>query len=121
MAEDRANPTNGPGDGLAFEISVEQLAELKSTHPLVCLLDVREPWELDLCRFDGSLDIPLDELADRLGEVPDNAPVVVICHHGQRSAYATHWLRSAGRQQAVNLGGGIDAWARRIDVAMRIY
>ncbi len=121
MTEDRARPTTGQGDGPPFEISVEQLAELKSADRPLCLLDVREPWELDHCRFDGSLDIPLDDLADRLDEVPDNAPVVVICHHGQRSANATHWLRAAGRRQAVNLAGGIDAWARRIDVAMAIY
>ncbi len=102
-------------------MTVDELAariEARETH---CLLDVREPWELDLCRFDGSLDIPMDELAARIDEIPADLPVIVVCHHGQRSAYATQWLRGTGRPLAVNLRGGIDAWARRIDETMPIY
>lgn len=110
-----------PEDRVPFEISVETLASIRGEGRAHYLLDVREPWELDLCRFDGSLDIPLDELPGRLDEVPDDGPIVVVCHHGQRSAHATHWLRGEGRGQAVNLAGGIDAWARRIDEAMPIY
>jgi len=121
MVESHAVPSIGQSESLPFEVSVETFADLRAGGRRFCLLDVREPWELDLCRFDGSLDIPLDELPERLDEVPADAPVIVVCHHGQRSAYATHWLRGAGRGQAVNLAGGIDAWARRIDAAMPIY
>lgn len=119
-----ANPETPPivhRDSQPFEISVETLASMKAEGQPYYLLDVREPWELDLCRFDGSVDIPLDELPERLAEVPEDAPVIVICHHGQRSAHATQWLRGAGRELAINLAGGVDAWARRIDEAMQIY
>jgi rhodanese-related sulfurtransferase len=119
MAASSEQPVGGAD--LPFEISVETLAAMRNEGTPHHLLDVREPWELDLCRIDGSLAIPLDELRDRLAEVPGDAPVIVVCHHGQRSAHATHWLRGAGRAQAVNLAGGIDAWARRIDAAVRIY
>ena len=121
MVENRAGLLTDHNETPPFEVSVEDLADLKAGGRRFYLLDVREPWEIDLCRFDGSLDIPLDELPERLDEVPTDAPIIVVCHHGQRSAYATHWLRGAGRGQAVNLAGGIDAWARRIDAAMPIY
>ena len=121
MAGSDSARRTGKDDRQPFEITVEDLAALKTSGRRYHLLDVREPWELDLCRFEGSLDIPLDELSGRLDEIPQDAPIVVICHHGQRSAYATHWLRQAGREKAVNLAGGIDAWARRIDATVPIY
>ena len=48
-------------------------------------------------------------------------PLVVLCHHGQRSGHVTAWLRRLGYDNAVNLEGGIDAWARVIDPAMPTY
>lgn len=117
MSRDRAVLQSEP----PFEISVDQLSALMTAGDRHRLLDVREPWELDLCSFEGSLNIPLDELSARINEIPEDQPVIVVCHHGQRSAYATQWLRGAGRPQAINLSGGIDAWARRIDETMPIY
>lgn len=121
MAGPQAASPSTRGASEPFEISVETLAEMRARGSALCLLDVREPWELDLCRFEGSLDIPLDELPGRLAEIPADRTIVVVCHHGQRSAYATQWLRGAGRDQAINLAGGVDAWARRIDATMPIY
>ena len=108
-------------DRFPFEMTVDELSGRRKAREAHCLLDVREPWELDLCRFEGSLDIPLDELAGRVDEIPVDLPVIVVCHHGQRSANATQWLRANGRPAAINLRGGIDAWARRIDETMPIY
>lgn len=104
-----------------FEMTVEAVAALRSEPGDYRLLDVREPWELAICRIDGSLDIPLDELPARLAEVPADGPLIVLCHHGQRSAHATLWLRRQGRRCAVNMKGGIDAWARRVDRSMALY
>ncbi len=75
MTEDHAAAPAARGEGLRFEISVEDHADLKARSDPIHLLDVREPWEIDLCRIDGSLDIPLDELAGRADEIPLDAQV----------------------------------------------
>ena len=69
------------------------------------LLDVREPWEFDLARIDGSELIPMSELGERITEL------VVICHHGNRSSYVTQILQGAGFEKVSNLEGGLDAYS----------
>ena len=49
------------------------------------LLDVREPWEYELCHLTGSLLMPMQAVRARLTELDADADVVVICHHGVRS------------------------------------
>lgn len=72
-------------------------------------LDVRETVEFDSGHAPGALHIPLDELEARLGEIPDG-PLVVGCRSGRRSADAVELLARLGRE-AVNLTGGLQAWA----------
>jgi adenylyltransferase/sulfurtransferase len=83
------------------------------------LLDVREPWEVELVSLPGAVHIPLGELEERLGELPPGA-VTVYCHHGIRSAQARDLLLAHGFD-ASHLEGGIDAWARDRDPAMARY
>jgi rhodanese-related sulfurtransferase len=104
-----------------FEIDAVGLDRLQRGDAPPAILDVREPWELTLCRFEGSLDIPLATLPGRIDELPRDRMVVVVCHHGMRSLRAVSWLRAQGMDNAVNLSGGIDGWAREIDTAMRTY
>jgi rhodanese-related sulfurtransferase len=75
------------------------------------LLDVREPWEFELARIEGSKLIPLSDLPDRFTELDPAAETVVICHHGSRSAYVTRALGQAGFRKVLNLEGGLDAYA----------
>jgi rhodanese-related sulfurtransferase len=75
------------------------------------LLDVREPWEFELARIEGSRLIPLSELPKRFTELDPAAETVVICHYGSRSAYATRALGHVGFQKVLNLEGGLDAYA----------
>ncbi len=84
------------------------------------LLDVRQPEEHETARISGAVLIPLAELPGRLGELPMNLPLVVMCHHGMRSAHAVHHLREAG-YEALNLAGGIDSWSREIDPKIPLY
>jgi rhodanese-related sulfurtransferase len=72
------------------------------------LLDVRTEDEWVGGRIAGSVHIPMDELMQRLDEVDDQ--VVCVCAVGARSARVAQFLNSQGRE-AVNLDGGIDAWA----------
>jgi rhodanese-related sulfurtransferase len=85
------------------------------------LVDVREPWELALCRIEGSLSIPLGELPRRVGELPEGRPLVMVCHTGRRSQHAATLLAAAGRPEVHNLAGGVEAWALEIDPAMKRY
>jgi len=106
------------GPALPFEMTVSELAARRGE---VAVLDVREPWELEICRIADSIAIPLGSLPERSGELPLERTLVVVCHHGARSARAVQYLRSRGIANAVNLAGGIDAWAREIEPAMRTY
>ncbi|MDR3517775.1 MAG: rhodanese-like domain-containing protein [Azospirillaceae bacterium] len=104
-----------------FEVDPTIVAARRDAGETLVILDVREPWEREICRIDGSLDIPLQSLPGRVAEVPTDRSVIVICHHGGRSAQATMWLRQQGISRAVNLAGGIDAWARQVDPALKVY
>ncbi|KRC59033.1 sulfurtransferase [Agromyces sp. Root81] len=73
------------------------------------ILDVREPGELAQARIEGTLDIPLGELVERVAEVPSDTTVYVLCHAGGRSAQAAQYLESRGID-AINIDGGIVAW-----------
>lgn len=74
------------------------------------LLDVREPEELEDGAIAGSVNIPMRDVGRRLGELPDDRDIVVICHLGERSAYITKQLNAIGYDRAVNLAGGMEAW-----------
>lgn len=98
----------------------ELAAHLDAGHTPV-LLDVREPWEWNVCRLPGTVLIPLRELPDRLAELDSAAETVVICHHGVRSYHAARYLETAGFGNVVNLAGGVAAWADEVDPAMPRY
>ena len=103
------------------EISVAGLKALRDAGEDHVLLDVREPFELEIARIAGSLDIPMGEIPARLDEVPRDREVVVMCHGGKRSASVTRLLEASGYTRAINLEGGIDAWSREIDPAVPTY
>jgi rhodanese-related sulfurtransferase len=108
-------------DSLPPELTVANLADLRRRNQRVTIVDVREGWEREICRISGSLHMPLDHLAREARMLPKDEPLVVLCHHGMRSQQATGWLRRNGYDNAVNLSGGIDAWARHVDPSMRRY
>ena len=75
------------------------------------LLDVREPWEFELARIEGSVLIPMSQLEGRFTELDPDAETVVICHHGNRSSYVAMALQGAGFESVLNLEGGLDAYS----------
>lgn len=102
------------------EIEVEEYAALRASTPHV-VLDVREAWEFERCHLPDSRHIPLGELGLRVAELDRTQLLVVVCHHGLRSRAAQAWLLSQGYTRVVNLAGGIDAWARRVEPSMALY
>ena len=85
------------------------------------LLDVREPWEVQICALPGSKHVPMGEVARRAAELDPDAPVVAICHHGARSLQVALFLEKAGYKKVINLQGGLDAWSRTVDPSLPVY
>jgi adenylyltransferase/sulfurtransferase len=85
------------------------------------LVDVRNQNELDICKFDNAVHIPLHLLAVRYRELPQDAEIILTCHHGGRSMQAAQFLVNQGYRNVSNLVGGIDAWAAQIDSNMARY
>ena len=85
------------------------------------LLDVREPWENNLAKIDGSHLIPLGTLPQSLANLDRNAEIVAYCHHGMRSADAAGFLLQQGFTSVKNLVGGIDAWSVQVDSTVLRY
>lgn len=88
-------------------------------HPVI--LDVREPWEREVCALPGSAHIPMRQVPERLAELDREAELVVVCHHGIRSQQVANYLDRQGFGRVYNLRGGLDAWAREIDPGMATY
>jgi len=97
-----------------------ELHALLATNDKPLLLDVREPWEIEICSIPGSLTIPMREIPGRLAELPAGRTIAVICHHGMRSAMVVRYLVENGLD-AVNVSGGVEGWACEVDPAMPRY
>jgi sulfur-carrier protein adenylyltransferase/sulfurtransferase len=85
------------------------------------LIDVREPFEYDICRIDQARLIPLSELPARLSELDSADEIVLHCKSGSRSAKALRILQEAGFKKVVNLEGGITAWSDQVDPTVPKY
>jgi len=104
-----------------LEISPRDVKQcLDSCHQFL-LVDVREPWEHDLCRIDGARLVPLGTLPSNLALFEQADDIVVYCHHGRRSLDAVAWLRAQGVDGAHSLAGGIERWSTEIDPAVPRY
>lgn len=105
------------------QLTVQQLQEKLQAEPesRPRLLDVREPWEFQLARIDGSELIPMQQIPHSVDALDRSHPTVVICHHGTRSLQVVAFLERQGFENLHNLQGGVDAWARHVDPRVPIY
>lgn len=103
------------------QLSVRELkARLDNgTRPII--LDVREPWECQVCALPGSTHIPMRDIPARAAELGPESEIVVLCHHGIRSQHVATYLARLGFAHLYNLAGGIDAWAKDVDPDMAKY
>ena len=74
------------------------------------LLDVRELDEFTDVRAPGAALLPTSTFTSRVGELPADRALLVVCRTGARSAAVTSFLLRAGRQDVVNVAGGMEAW-----------
>lgn len=103
------------------EISVEELQRWREAGKAFVLLDVREPDEVAIVRIPDSTWIPMREIPQRIGELDPSVPIAVICHVGARSERVAAFLAARGFAEAVNVDGGIDAYAERIEPTLARY
>jgi rhodanese-related sulfurtransferase len=102
------------------EITPAEFLARKERGENLTLLDVREAWELGIVSVPGILHIPMNEVPDRLGELDQSVETVVLCRSGRRSLEIARLLQQQGFR-AVNLAGGILAWAKDVDPSLPTY
>ncbi len=105
----------------ALTIDVHQLSERLAMQPPVCLLDVREKDEWEICCIDGAALLPMSEIDQRFRDLDSERETVVYCHHGIRSLRVAQFLVANGFKRVVSLAGGIDAWSAEIDPSVLRY
>lgn len=99
-------------------IHAEDLKQRLDAREDIFVLDVRDPHEYHAGNIGGYL-IPLNDLPKRIGELDPNREMVVHCRSGVRSAKAVEFLRAQGFRNAMNLVGGILAWAEKVDPRLK--
>ena len=85
------------------------------------IIDVREPYELEICRVGDAQHIPMRQIPEQLDALPKDKHLMILCHAGGRSRRVTEFLRSRGYNNVSNIAGGIDAWAETIEPGMQRY
>jgi len=103
------------------EISASETAIFRDNNKDCVLLDVREDSELAICRIEGALHIPMGQIPERYEALPKDAPLIVFCHHGMRSLNVVQFLEAKGYDNAINMSGGIHAWANEVEPQMARY
>ena len=103
------------------DISVQELKMRLDRGETPQVIDVREPFEFEICRIPGSVLIPLAQLPVRLAEIDRDREVILQCKVGVRSARAAAFLRAQGFANARNLTGGILAWLDQVDPTQPKY
>ena len=92
---------------------------LENSQPL--LIDVREPWEFEICHLADSINIPMAQIPHYLETISEAQECVMICHHGVRSLHVIRYLQQYKMGHLINLEGGVDTWAREVDLNMPLY
>ena len=103
------------------ELSPAEFAAQRAAGGDAVLLDVREAWELEIARLEGSVHLPMAEVAERWSELDPGRAVVVLCRSGVRSLAVARFLEARGFGSVANLSGGILAWAQDLDPGLRTY
>lgn len=99
----------------------ELQAYLQATDTRPILVDVREPWEYEICALPDTRLVPMRQVPAWAQQQDPGQEYVIICHHGIRSRQVAHYLERLGFERVINLRGGVEAWAREVDPHMNTY
>jgi len=118
---DQTRPSMPNSEDPPLEVDVRQARAWLGSKNAPYVLDVREPFEVALCRLPESAAIPLGQLPEQLAALPRDRAILIYCHHGGRSLQAARQLRAKGFPRASSLRGGINEWAETFDPKMPRY
>ncbi len=111
-----------PDADYPLEITVSEASQLRASAPdRVVIVDVRESFEIDICKVEGAQHVPMRQIPEHLETLPKDKHLLILCHAGGRSRRVTEFLRARGFEAVSNIAGGIDAWAEQIEPGMRRY
>lgn len=102
-------------------IGAQELATLLEAAEKCLLIDVREPWEIDFCKIEGSVILSQSNIQEVFKTAESHEHVVVICHHGLRAFNTTVYMHENNVSHARCLKGGIDAYSVEIDNSIPRY
>jgi rhodanese-related sulfurtransferase len=102
-------------------ISALEAKYLLEKKPTPQLLDVREDWEIQICRLPNSEVLGPQKLDEILNQWPRDTPILLYCHFGVRSMDAATFLTDRGFTKVYTLKGGIDAWSVEVDSKIPRY
>lgn len=105
------------------DISVSELKKRLDAGDQFVLLDIREPYELDIAVLKNTFHIPMGDLPERLEDLEPykDRDIIVYCRSGRRSSHCVEFLRDQGFPRSFNLRGGIIAWSDEVDPTVQKY
>lgn len=109
---------------LPYEVTPVEVDARRKAGEKLCLIDVREEMEWQICRVEGANLVPMGTVPARLQELEKQSeatPLIVYCHHGVRSLNVVYWLRKNGVENCQSMAGGIDRWTADVDPAVPRY
>jgi rhodanese-related sulfurtransferase len=108
---DQPQAADGPGAPAVEPITQDQLTQrIAAGDPTLFLLDVRSPGEFSAGHISGAVNIPYDQVATRLADVPQDKDVALYCQSGRRAGLAAEVLAANGYRRLEHLEGDIKAW-----------
>ena len=103
------------------EIPPEEVQARREAGEQFILLDVRNEQELTIASLDGTINIPMSQVPERLDELDPQKEIIVMCHRGQRSAQIVTFLEASGYGNVRAMAGGINAWSQEVDPDVPMY
>jgi rhodanese-related sulfurtransferase len=102
-------------------ISPAKVAERIKNGEGINLIDVREPLEFEIASVEGAKLLPLSQFNEWIDDLQPENEIIVMCHHGIRSANVCMFLIRNGFEKVFNLDGGIDLWSKQVDANIPRY
>lgn len=112
-ASSAAAPAAAPAAAVPLVSQDDLLARQAKHDPALFVLDVRTPEEFAQGHVPGAVNIPHDQVAARLADIPKDKDVVLYCRSGRRAGVAAEALRSSGYSRLLHLDGDMIAWTEK--------
>ena len=103
------------------EIDAPTLKKQIDSHADIELIDVREEFEVEICKIKDSTHIPMNQIPNHLNDLDNKKKLIIICKSGVRSYHVCQFLHQQGFKNIYNLKGGIINWALEIDNSLELY